>query len=58
MAAIPILWMPVWTVTSDDRERLQAALAEISHVDAGVLVRVDAGADQVLYSGTSLDHLA
>ena len=34
------------------------ALAEISHVDAGVLVRVDAGRDQVLYSGTSLDHLA
>jgi elongation factor G len=53
----PILWMPIFAVTSEDRRRLPEALAEIGRDDPAVLVRRDPESEELLYSGTSVDHL-
>jgi elongation factor G len=56
-SAIPILWMPIFAVTSEDRRRLPEALAAIGRDDPAVLVRRLPESEELLYSGTSVDHL-
>jgi elongation factor G len=53
----PILWMPIFAVTSEDRRRLPEALAAIGRDDPAVLVRRPPESEELLYSGTSVDHL-
>jgi elongation factor G len=56
-SAIPILWMPIFAVTSEDRRRLPEALAAIGRDDPAVLVRGLPESEELLYGGTSVDHL-
>lgn len=53
----PILWMPVFTAGPEDRRNLLNALAVIGRDDPAVLVRTWTDAEEVLYSGTSVEHL-
>lgn len=53
----PILWVPIFAVTGEDRRRLPDALAEIGRDDQNVLVRRDPQTEELLYSGTSVEHL-
>jgi elongation factor G len=56
-ATPPILWMPIFAVTAADRRLLPEALAAIGRGDPAVLNRRDPATDELLYSGTSVDHL-
>jgi elongation factor G len=56
-SATPILWMPIFAMLAEDRRRLPEALAAIGRDDSGVLVRRDPQTEELVYSGTSLDHL-
>lgn len=56
-SATPILWMPIFAVTSEDRRRLPEALAEIGREDGAVLARRDPQSEELLFSGTSREHL-
>jgi elongation factor G len=53
----PILFLPVFTATAEDRARLLEALREIGRCDATVLTRINPNSGEVLISGTSSDHL-
>ena len=50
--------MPIFAVTSADRRLLPEALAAIGRGDPAVLTRSDPITEELLYSGTSLDHLS
>jgi elongation factor G len=56
-SAVPVLWMPIFAVTSDDRRRLLESLEAIGREDSAVLTRRDLTTGELLYSGTSVEHL-
>jgi len=53
----PILFLPVFTATAEDRTRFLDALREIGRCDTTVLTRIDPNSGEVLISGISSDHL-
>ena len=55
--ATPILWMPIYTAGDEDRSYLLDALAVIHRDDPAVLIRTDPHTGELLFSGSSLEHL-
>lgn len=53
----PILWLPVFTAGEEDRANLLNGLAAIRRTDPCVIVRIDPQTDDLLVSGTSVEHL-
>lgn len=53
----PILWLPVFTADKEDRSRVLEVLAILRQTDPAILVRIDPQSEELLFSGTSLEHL-
>ena len=55
--APPIFWMPIYTAGDEDRSHLLDALLVIRSDDPAVLIRTDPHTGELLFSGTSIEHL-
>lgn len=53
----PILWLPVFTADKEDRSRVLEVLAILRQTDPAILVRIDPRSEELLFGGTSIEHL-
>lgn len=53
----PILWLPVFTADNEDRSRALEILAILRQTDPAILVRIDPQSEELLFGGTSVEHL-